>query len=103
MQELRELKQYVLDNFQNTKDKNLKKILRHIDKLIKKKIVQQTTKEAKSMVYNKQGHCPFCNSENISYDSLEIMGDMIYYPAMCEDCKKTFKEYYTLNFIEVTE
>ena len=45
MQELRELKQYVLDNFQNTKDKNLKKILRHIDKLIKRKIIQQTTKE----------------------------------------------------------
>ena len=40
MQELRELKQYVLDNFQKTKDKNLKKILRHIDKLIKRKIIQ---------------------------------------------------------------
>ena len=44
MQELRELKQYVLDNLQKTKDKNLKKILRHIDKLIKRKIIQQTTK-----------------------------------------------------------
>lgn len=44
MQELRELKQYVLDSFQKTKDKNLKKILRHIDKLIKRKIIQQTTK-----------------------------------------------------------
>ena len=47
MQELRELKQDVLDSFQNTKDKNLKKILRHIDKLIKRKVVQQTTKEDK--------------------------------------------------------
>ena len=45
MQELREIKQYVLDNFQNTKDKNLKKILRHIDKLIKRKVIQQTKKE----------------------------------------------------------
>ena len=45
IQELREIKQYVLDNFQKTKDKNLKKILRHIDKLIKRKIIQQTTKE----------------------------------------------------------
>ena len=45
IRELRELKQYVLDSFQNTKDKNLKKILRHIDKLIKRKIIQQTTKE----------------------------------------------------------
>ena len=47
IQELREIKQYVLDNFQNTKDKNLKKILRHIDKLIKRKIIQQITKEDK--------------------------------------------------------
>ena len=45
IQELRELKQYVLDNFQSTKDKNLKKILRHIDKIIKRKIIEQTTKE----------------------------------------------------------
>ena len=45
IQELRELKQYVLDNFQKTKDKNLKKILRHIDKLIKRKITQQTIGE----------------------------------------------------------
>ena len=41
MQELRELKQFVLDKFQSTKDKNLKKILRHIDKLIKRKITQK--------------------------------------------------------------
>ena len=54
MQELRELKQYVLDNFQNTKDKNLKKILRHIDKLIKKKIIQNN--------YSMMGSCckPIC-------------------------------------------
>lgn len=38
IQELRELKQYVLDKFQNTKDKNLKQVLRHIDKIIKRKI-----------------------------------------------------------------
>ena len=45
IQELRDLKQYVLDNFQKTKDKNLKKILRHIDKLIKRKIMQKTIGE----------------------------------------------------------
>ena len=39
IQELRELKQFVLDKFQNTKDKNLKAVLRHIDKIIKRKII----------------------------------------------------------------
>ena len=41
IQELRELKQYVLDKFQNTKDKNLKAVLRHIDKIIKRKIIEK--------------------------------------------------------------
>ena len=40
IQELRQLKQFVLDKFQNTKDNNLKAVLRHIDKIIKRKIVQ---------------------------------------------------------------
>ena len=39
IQELRELKQYILDKFQNTKNKNLKAVLRRIDKLIKRKII----------------------------------------------------------------
>ena len=41
IQELRELKQFVLDKFQNTKDKNLKAVLRHIDKIIKRKIIKE--------------------------------------------------------------
>ena len=40
IQELRELKQYILDKFQNTKDKNLKAVLRRIDKIIKRKIIE---------------------------------------------------------------
>ena len=43
-QELRELKQYVLDKFQNTKDNNLKTVLRRIDKLIKRKVIQKNYK-----------------------------------------------------------
>ena len=41
IQELRELKQFVLDKFQNTKDKNLKSVLRRIDKIIKRKIIEK--------------------------------------------------------------
>lgn len=49
IQELRELKQFVLDKFQNTKDKNLKAVLRHIDKLIKRKIIEKVN-DSKSEV-----------------------------------------------------
>ena len=45
IQELRELKQYILDKFQNTKDKNLKAVLRRIDKIIKRKIIEKEKEE----------------------------------------------------------
>ena len=69
IQELRELKQYVLDNFQNTKDKNLKKILRHIDKLIKRKIIQnnkgrpnnEQTTWKRIKIYYMGNNIKFCN------------------------------------------
>lgn len=53
IQELRELKQFVLDKFQNTKDKNLKQVLRHIDKLIKRKIIEKVN-FSKSEVENEK-------------------------------------------------
>lgn len=40
LEELRALKQYVLDKYQKTKDKNLKSVKRQIDKLIKHKIIR---------------------------------------------------------------
>jgi hypothetical protein len=42
LQELRDLKQYVLDKYQKTKDHNLKSILRYLDKIIKRKVINGT-------------------------------------------------------------
>ena len=55
IQELRELKQFVLDKFQNTKDKNLKAVLRHIDKLIKRKVIDKVN-SSKSEVKKEQSN-----------------------------------------------
>ena len=55
IQELRELKQFVLDKFQNTKDKNLKQVLRHIDKLIKRKVIEKVN-DSKSEVKKEQSN-----------------------------------------------
>ena len=55
IQELRELKQFVLDKYQNTKDKNLKQVLRHIDKLIKRKVIEKVN-DSKSEVKKEQSN-----------------------------------------------
>lgn len=47
-----------------------------------------------------KGRCPCCDGENIHYGTIEVVDEMIYYPAECLDCKKTFKEYYNVNYCE---
>ena len=47
---------------------------------------------------NEEGKCPYCNSENITYGSLELSGSDIFYPATCDDCGTKYKEYYTIQF-----
>ncbi len=49
-----------------------------------------------------QGVCPKCKSEELVYDSMEYLGDSIYYPVTCNDCGWVGKEWYALDFIEMT-
>lgn len=49
-------------------------------------------------ISNEQGLCPICNSENLSYDTIELIDDMLYYPWKCEDCSAQGEEWYKLNF-----
>lgn len=50
---------------------------------------------------NEQGTCPVCNSDNLDYGGMEIaaLGNHIFYPYTCGDCKFEGKEYYRLNFL----
>ena len=52
---------------------------------------------------NEEGKCPICNSENLEYFGMEFdtMGN-IYYPWHCPDCDTDGKEWYYVNFNEVT-
>ena len=45
------------------------------------------------------GRCPKCNSENITYGTMELIDDGVFYPCTCEDCKHDFEEHYSLQFI----
>lgn len=48
--------------------------------------------------FNEQGRCPKCGGYNINYEAIELLDDCLYYPAICNDCKTEFEEYYTLTF-----
>lgn len=47
---------------------------------------------------NEEGRCPYCNSDSITYGSLELVGSEICYPATCDKCGTEYKEYYTVEF-----
>ena len=43
--------------------------------------------------------CPTCNSKNLSYKSIVMLGDDdCYYPVWCEDCNTSFESWYKMNF-----
>ena len=44
------------------------------------------------------GVCPYCESENIEYSSLEHKDVYVYYPCTCKNCNRYFEEWYTLTF-----
>ena len=50
----------------------------------------------------KQGNCPKCNSDDLSYttkDSLRGDGvEVIYFPFTCNNCEFEGREYYDLTF-----
>lgn len=51
------------------------------------------------MVYkNEQGTCPKCGGNNLDYGTLELEGDMAYYPYTCNDCGQEGEEWYSMRF-----
>ena len=53
------------------------------------------------------GTCPCCGAIDLSYGSMEVEPEMVYYPWSCDDCHATGSEWYNLEFtghnIEVEE
>ena len=47
---------------------------------------------------NEQGFCPKCGGDNLNYDAMELEGDMMYYPYICEDCGQQGEEWYSKKF-----
>lgn len=46
------------------------------------------------------GKCPYCGSENVSYEASEIIDETLRYPATCGNCGKSFDEDYSVNYSE---
>ena len=53
------------------------------------------------------GTCPCCGSNDLSYGSMEVEPEMVYYPWSCDNCDATGSEWYNLEFtghnIEIEE
>ena len=49
-----------------------------------------------------QGKCPNCRSENLIYETCCNDGDSLYYSFTCGDCPAVGKEWYALQFTEIT-
>lgn len=47
---------------------------------------------------NYEGQCPFCGSCDLNYGTIELEGDMMYYPWKCEHCGHEGEEWYNLIF-----
>lgn len=43
--------------------------------------------------------CPYCNSENLYYDSIEIADNKAYQEISCIDCNNCWSDVYTLTTI----
>jgi len=48
----------------------------------------------------KQGYCPKCNSDDLSYESNTVVSgdECVYYPFTCNNCEFEGREYYNLHF-----
>ena len=46
----------------------------------------------KELLKECQGHCPLCNSDDLTYFGNEIEGDWLKYPYECQNCGNTGNE-----------
>ena len=46
-----------------------------------------------------KGKCPNCNSEDLDYDAVELEGESLFYPFVCNNCKANGQEWYNLKYI----
>lgn len=49
------------------------------------------------------GKCPDCGSMNVTYEVSHRAGDMLGYEFSCDDCKKSFIEWFSLTYVETLE
>lgn len=53
------------------------------------------------MKYAVKHHCPYCGSNNVSYDLEDTeYFEYVVYECTCKDCKTEFNEYYDMVFTE---
>ena len=61
------------------------------------------TKEQKEKYLADSGFCPFCGSDQITGEHLEVESESAWQPISCNVCDKTWKDVYTLTDVETDE
>lgn len=51
-------------------------------------------------LHGQTGKCPYCDSEKITYGSRELEGEQLYYESTCDNCNRSYHEYYDVTFSE---
>lgn len=44
--------------------------------------------------------CPFCNSDSIEADSLDMEGDAVFQDIFCNECRASWRDMYKLVEVE---
>jgi transcriptional regulator NrdR family protein len=58
------------------------------------------TDKQKQEYVNSPDHCPYCNSEDITVSDYDFEGSQVWSKVSCLNCKKEWKDIYTLTTIE---
>ena len=62
-----------------------------------------TEEQKKKYLENGWAKCPFCESEDISGDSIDIEANEAWQNVSCSDCGKSWRDVYKLAFVETDE
>ena len=63
--------------------------------------MQMTNEKIDRYLANTGEHCPFCDSENLDWNTRDAEGDNVWQDVQCYDCNRSWRDYYKLYDIEV--
>lgn len=54
----------------------------------------------KYVITNKEGHCPYCDSEDIDFGESTFLGNYVRDDYVCNHCGENFTQFFNLIYTE---